>query len=477
MVNGFLAGAAGGGVVAIVIKAVDQFSKTLSDADTALLKLGTAITAVGIAGGVAVGGLLKVAGQFEQTQIAFTTMLGSAEEGNKLLKELADFAAKTPFTIPGIEANAKQLLAMGISTEKLLPTLKSLGDIASGLNVPMNRLALNFGQVKVQGKLTGRELRDFSVAGVPLIAELSKNLGKSEEVIKEMVSAGEIGFKEVEKAFETMTSEGGKFFDLMDAQSKTFLGQVSNIQDSFIKVARVMGQVFLPAAKFVAQSIQVIIGWFEQHPTISKFLAIILGLVTAFALIVGPLLILKVLFPFIIGFFVTGAAAMWGLVTASLAFIAVNIVWIAIIAAVIAVIFLLVKAFNFLRDNWYQVTEFFKKTGVDIKNVFIGIANTVFNIWNKIINFIQKSINRLIDLINSLIKQLNVIPGIDIESLRQINLGRFKAASIQTETFTPTPRQAEATTEFNINIENVSGMDPTAVAEALENVLKDKINF
>ena len=188
------AGALGGATINIIIRAVDQYSATFKNVNKGMLALGAGITAVGIAGAGMVGGLVKMAGEFEQTTIAFTTMLGSAEEAKKLLKELADFAAKTPFTIPGIEASAKQLLAMGIEVDDLLPTLKSLGDISAGLNVPLDRLALNFGQVRIQGKLTGRELRDFAIAGVPLVAELAKNLGVAEDEIASMVSAGDIGF-------------------------------------------------------------------------------------------------------------------------------------------------------------------------------------------------------------------------------------------------------------------------------------------
>ena len=200
---------------------------------------------------LAIGGFLKAAGDFEQTEIAFETMLGSAEEAQKLLKEMADFAAKTPFTLPGVEAAAKQLLAVGIESDKMIGTLKSLGDVSAGLSVPLSRLALNYGQVKTQAKLTGRELRDFAVAGVPLAAELAKQLNISKAEVSELVSAGKIGFPEVEKAFISMTSEGGRFFDLMDKQSKSFFGILSNIVDVLILMARTIGKELLPQAKAI----------------------------------------------------------------------------------------------------------------------------------------------------------------------------------------------------------------------------------
>ena len=304
------AGAIGGASVAIIIKAVDEFSGVFALANKKTLLLGAAITAVGVAGAFAVGGLTKMAGEFEQTNIAFTTMLGSAELAKSTLKDLSDFAVRTPFQIPEVEQNAKLLLAMGIEVENLIPTMKSLGDVSAGLNVPLQRIALNFGQVKTQGKLTGRELRDFNIAGVPLLQEIAKNFGLTEKKIKEMVSAGSIGFKDVEEAFRTMSSSGGKFFDLMDAQSKTFLGKVSNIQDSFIRLGRIMGEIFLPIATRVAGGLEKLVGFLSEHPLLAKFAAVILGLATAFALVVGPVIILVALLPL----FTVG----WGLLTAGI---------------------------------------------------------------------------------------------------------------------------------------------------------------
>ena len=174
-------------------KKVESLNKSISGTNVAIGLMATAFASVKV---------LKIAGEFEQAQIAFETMLGSAEKGQKVLKDITDFAAKTPFSIKGVQTNAKLLLAVGIEAENLLPTMKALGDVSAGLNVPLERLALNFGQIKSLGRLTGRELRDFTTAGVPIIAELTKNLGKSEQQIFEMVSAGKIGFKDVEKAFQ-----------------------------------------------------------------------------------------------------------------------------------------------------------------------------------------------------------------------------------------------------------------------------------
>ncbi len=481
---GALGALAGGTGIAIVITAIDKFSNVFANVNAAMLATGAVITGIGIAGASAVGGLVKLAGQFEQTQIAFTTMLGDADQANKLLQELADFATKTPFTITGVEASAKQLLAMGIETDKLIPTLKSLGDISAGLNVPLDRLALNFGQVAIQGKLTGRELRDFAVAGVPLVAELAKNLGVSEAAIAEMVSAGEIGFDDVEMAFTTMTSEGGKFFDLMDAQSKTFLGQVSNIQDSFIKLGRTMGEVFLPSATFVAEKLGIIIGWMEEHPKMIKFAAVVLGIGTALALIVGPLLMIVATLPVLIPLIVAGTVMLWGAVAATTAFTLANIWWIAIVVGVIAVIGLLIAAGIWLTKNWDKVKNAAVNLGIGIGNVFKGIANVVLTVWNFVVSTIENRINLVLRAINKIISAYNKFASIlglrRIGKLGMLSLSKFKAEMFELkefEKFVPTTPESSANTVNNFNIENINGMTGADIAKSLQTEINKKVNL
>lgn len=177
--------------------------------------------------------IVTVRGEFQQLQIAFETMLDSKEKANRIMSESIDLAQKTPFTLMDVTSNAKQLMAMGVSFEKVMGTIKNLGDVAAGVSVPLSRIAINYGQVLTLGRLQMREIRDFAMAGVPLIGELSKNLGKSTSEITKMVSAGKIGFKDVEEAFRTMSSEGGKFYNLMEKQNKSVTGQISNLVDKW----------------------------------------------------------------------------------------------------------------------------------------------------------------------------------------------------------------------------------------------------
>jgi tape measure domain-containing protein len=167
-------------------------------------------------------------------------MLGSAEKAKQLLKEISDFAVKTPFQLPELVEGSKKLLAYGLEADKLLPTLKNLGDIAAGVGTDkLPQLILAFGQVKTATFLTGMELRQFTEAGVPLLEELSKQSGKSAAQIKSDMEKGvRVPFSDVEKALQGMTGEGGRFFNLMARQSGTFGGIVSNIKDQIGRLAR-----------------------------------------------------------------------------------------------------------------------------------------------------------------------------------------------------------------------------------------------
>lgn len=260
MVNlsSFIGGAAGGATVNIVIRGIDRFSSTFSRARKGIKGLAAvakiaATSAVLFAGAMAAVGVasLKAATNLEQTKIAFETFLGSAEKADDFLRQLADFAKRTPFTIQGVELAARQLTAVGFEADRVIPLLKTLGDVAAGLGrgeEGLKRLILNLGQVQTQGKLTGRELKDFAVLGVPLIDELAKSMGVAKEEIVKLTSAGKITSDVVIKAFEDMAGEGGRFENLMGKLALTVSGKFSNLKDAISIVARDIGAEMLPAA-------------------------------------------------------------------------------------------------------------------------------------------------------------------------------------------------------------------------------------
>lgn len=175
---------------------------------------------------------MMIRGEFQQLEIAFKTMLGSSEKAGELMNQLVNTAAKTPFDLKGVANGAKQLLAYGVATEKVNETLVRLGDISAGLSIPLNDMVYLYGTTMTQGRLFTQDLRQFQGRGIPLADELAKQFGVAKDKVGELVTAGRVGFPEVEKAIIAMTDKGGKFGGLMDAQSKSITGQISNIQDS-----------------------------------------------------------------------------------------------------------------------------------------------------------------------------------------------------------------------------------------------------
>jgi len=204
----------------------------------------------------AIGVFLKQAGDFEQVEIAFETMLGSADKAKELLDGLKEDARRTPFTLPGILNNAKLLLAMGIEAENVRDTITTLGNIAAGVGrEKLPQLALALGQVRAATKLRGQELRQFTEAGVPLLDELSKILGKPVKEMQDLVSKGEVSFEMVNQALVNLTTGSGRFANLMEKQSTTFLGILSNLQDFIIINAIAIGKELLPQAKAIANEL------------------------------------------------------------------------------------------------------------------------------------------------------------------------------------------------------------------------------
>ena len=186
--------------------------------------------------------LIKVRGDFQQLEVAFTTMLGSKEKADALMDQIVKTAATTPFDLQGVANGAKQLLAYGESAENVNDTIVRLGNIASGLSLPLNDLVYLYGTTMVQGRLVAQDVRQFMGRGIPLIQELSKELGKTTDEINQMVTDGKIGFPEVQRVIENLTNEGGMFYNLMEAQSKTLTGQISNLEDAWASMLNNIGK-------------------------------------------------------------------------------------------------------------------------------------------------------------------------------------------------------------------------------------------
>ena len=220
--------------------------------------------------------MVAVRSQFQQLEISFGTMLKSKEKANALMAQMTDLAAKTPFGLQEVSEGAKRLLAFQVPAEEVTEALRRMGDVASGLGVPMGQLIHVYGQVKAQGKLMTNDLYQFMNAGIPIIAELSKVVGKSETEIKDMVSAGKIGFTEIQAVIKNMTNEGGLFYNLMAEQSKSLGGQISNLRDNFDQMLNEIGK---SSEGLVSGAIKGVSFLVENYETIGKLIA---GLIVSY---------------------------------------------------------------------------------------------------------------------------------------------------------------------------------------------------
>lgn len=173
-----------------------------------------------------------VRGEFQQFEIAFETMLGSGQKAKGMISDLANLAATTPFDMKGVVNGAKQLLAYGFAANEITDTMRRLGDVSAGLGLNLQDITWLYGTTMVQGRLFTRDLMQFTSRGIPLTEELAKQFGVTKDKVSELVTAGKVGFPEVKKAIESLTNEGGKFGGLMEKQSHSITGQISNIQDT-----------------------------------------------------------------------------------------------------------------------------------------------------------------------------------------------------------------------------------------------------
>lgn len=186
----------------------------------------------GMAGiGAGVVGLVKLGAEAEALETQFETLLGSVDNAKKMVADLKEFGASTPFEFSGLSQTAKNLIAFGVAQDQVLPTLQVLGDMAAATGQDLNELGGIYGKIKAQGKLSLETVMQLQERSVPIIETLANQYGKTTGEIQKMVSEGKIGFGQVQQALVAMTGEGGKFFGGMDRQSKTIGGLWSTLSD------------------------------------------------------------------------------------------------------------------------------------------------------------------------------------------------------------------------------------------------------
>lgn len=233
-----------------------EFSSGTNNADEIVKSLTDSLkrTAAEIGGLVAIkkfgSDVIEATGKMQQLQVALSTILQDKSKADQLIADIVQFAAKTPFNLDDVATGAKQLLAYGSSADNVVNELSMLGDVASGLQIPIGQLIYLYGTLRTQGRAMTVDIRQFAGRGIPIYEELAKVLGVSKDQVGELVKAGKVGFKEVEQAFKNMTSEGGKFANLMESSAGTWPQRLSNIEDTLFQKMNEFGNKYKEVFEF-----------------------------------------------------------------------------------------------------------------------------------------------------------------------------------------------------------------------------------
>lgn len=323
---------------------------------------------------------LKMAADAETARVQFETMLGQ-DKGRAMLSTLQEFAKVTPFQFPQVRDAAKTLLAFGFTEDELMDKMKMLGDVSAATGKDFRELAVIFGQMKGMGRLQGQDFLQLVNAGFP-VQEIAKTMGVSMSGLKKAMEEGDVSYQVVEDTFRRLTSEGGKFSNMMEIMSKTAAGQFSNMMDSITLLGQRIGGILMPYANKLIAWVQQAVQWFsELNPGMQENIMIIAGLAAA----IGPLLI-------VFGTLISSIGAVVGFLGAIGLGGGVAVITFTALAAAVGATALVV---NDLTKNAYGaqdalesmgaaaeaypigIGDRFKILGLEIERVFLTISGTI----------------------------------------------------------------------------------------------------
>ncbi len=585
------AGIAGGAGINIIIRATDQFSGVFAKVNKSMLGVGVGITAIGVAGAVVMGGLVKQAISFEDAFIGVRKTVDLTEAQFEELESRFKSLSKTlPLTfeeLSGIGEIAGQLGVQGV--DNISQFTKTIADIsattnltaeqaatdfarfANIMNMPINQvdrlgsvvvdlgnnlatteaeivsmgmrisgagraLGMTEGEVMawagalssvgVRAEMGGTAISKLMINISSMVATGSDDLEDFEEVAgittEEFAKAFEKdAYNDLQKFFEGLSkveAGGGNVLTVLEelgikevrlrdavlrlsssygtldsalgmqktaweentalseeAQKRydSMKSQLIILGNQFKILAAELGEVLFPMIKKVIVLVTSLTDWFSNLTDGQKKFIVIAGVVgVVLALIVGPLLILVAMLPAIAAGLGMMAAGLTAVSIAGLPVWAVILIIAAVIAALIAIGWLLVK-------HWDKIKEAAARLGVMMKNVFIGIRNVVVSVWNFIVGLIEARINRIIWIINKMIGLINKIPGINIGEIGKVSLGKIKGEMMEYERYVPTPTttKSPSTTVVNVTDNNIYGTDPTEIAEALQEQIQNKVSM
>ena len=350
-------------------------------------------------------GIIDEAAKLQVVNTEFKVLTGSVESASKLVNELRDLTSKTPLQFEAIAKSTKMLLAFEVGTDEVTNTVRMLGDAALGNADKLIRLSRGFGKIRAKGKASMEEINIITDAGVPILGALAKAQGVTIGQLTKMVSMGKITSAVFEKAFKTMTSKGGKFFNGMAEISLTFTGLVSTLKDNILILASNIGSAFLPAlskyAKVISEVAKVGSKWAEANQAVikggvEKFITNLVNVLTTLWTIIKAVVkviqVLNALFGkgWIIALI---AAFIW--VKKVVIIVKIFTVVMSILNTVMALnpfslivigIIALILMVSLLVKHWDKVKKFFIKLWKTIVKIFLMARDKIFKLLdNKLI--------------------------------------------------------------------------------------------
>ena len=227
-----------------------NLGRGLDDARRKAESLDSVLRNVGAAVGIAFGTrqaaefarkVMDVRGEVESLQISFETLAGKAK-GSKLFGDIREWVVNTPMMMQPVAKGAQTLLGFNVEAEKVMPILRQIGDISMGDAQKFNSLTLAFAQMSSTGRLMGQDLLQMINAGFNPLVVISEKTGKSMAALKRKMADGRISVRMVEEAFASATAEGGRFYGMLEKQSKGIKGAMSNLQGAWEDMLNDIGE-------------------------------------------------------------------------------------------------------------------------------------------------------------------------------------------------------------------------------------------
>lgn len=261
----------------VVENKIRQFGGSVQSIGASIGRVGVGVASLGAVGLSSLGWPLQLAANMETAEASFTTLLKDGNKAKALMAELQAFAAETPFQFDELADAGKKLLAFGSQAGNVQSELRRIGDISSAIGAPIGEIAEIYGKARVQGRLFAEDINQLTGRGIPVIQELAKQFGITDQEVKKLVESGKVNFGNLEKAFVSLTSGAGQFAGGMARQSKTLAGTFSTLKDTIIAAFRPFGEALLPAAKtaltIASNAVATFAKWAEQNKGLALPLA------------------------------------------------------------------------------------------------------------------------------------------------------------------------------------------------------------